>query len=150
MTSFLFKLDPKDEAAASLFDQVYHQLHKAADQARQRGTTLTELADKVGLDKSRVSRMLNGEANLTLRSLAVLAHALDHHWNMSLVDNNSGAENGLAGGVSFETSTDSDDIMSDTESTFDNILPIKKVTPSELPQLTRLSRVFRSPERVTE
>ena len=43
------------------------------------GVTQTELADRLGVSQAHVSRLLNNR-NLTLRSLAVLADALDAEW----------------------------------------------------------------------
>ncbi len=43
----------------------------------ERGLTRTELADRAGISKARLSQLMRAEANPTLRTLARLFHALD-------------------------------------------------------------------------
>lgn len=72
--SFLFELDPKDEAAADLVTSVGKQLQRAVI---ARGLTQNEIAQKLGVDRSRVNKCLSGFNNLTLKSLAELSWAMD-------------------------------------------------------------------------
>jgi transcriptional regulator with XRE-family HTH domain len=44
---------------------------------KRNGITRTELARRIGKSKGHVSQLLNGERNMTLRTLAELAFALD-------------------------------------------------------------------------
>lgn len=42
------------------------------------GLTRSELAERIGKSKGHVSQLLNGERNMTLRTLAEIAHAVGH------------------------------------------------------------------------
>jgi transcriptional regulator with XRE-family HTH domain len=44
---------------------------------REKGITKKELAERLGVSKARVSNILNGSPNLTLRTLATLSTALE-------------------------------------------------------------------------
>jgi transcriptional regulator with XRE-family HTH domain len=46
-------------------------------QMENKGVTRTELARRLGVDKSYVTRMLNGMPNMTLKTLVSVASALD-------------------------------------------------------------------------
>jgi transcriptional regulator with XRE-family HTH domain len=46
-------------------------------QMESKGVTRTELARRLGVDKSYVTRMLNGMPNMTLKTLVSVASALD-------------------------------------------------------------------------
>lgn len=72
--SFLFELDPKDEAVADLVAEVGKTLQRAIT---VRGFTQNEIAQRLGVDRSRVNKCLSGFNNLTLKSLAELSWALD-------------------------------------------------------------------------
>lgn len=50
----------------------------------EQGITGTELAERLSVSKSAVSQALAGGRNLTLRTLAKIAHALDHKAVFSL------------------------------------------------------------------
>lgn len=45
---------------------------------KQQGVSRTELAERMGKSKGRVSQLLDGEANLTLRTLSDIFDALGH------------------------------------------------------------------------
>ena len=61
------------------------ELIKAFLEAKaERGLTQRQLADDLGVDRARVSRALKGEENLTLRSVAEFAFALDREIVFSL------------------------------------------------------------------
>ncbi|NKM11480.1 hypothetical protein GFL85_10595 [Rhizobium laguerreae] len=72
--SFQFELDPKEEAVASLVAEVGKKLQRALT---VRGFTQNEIAQRLDVDRSRVNRCLSGFNNLTLKSLAELAWAID-------------------------------------------------------------------------
>ncbi|WP_426239926.1 helix-turn-helix domain-containing protein [Pararhizobium sp. DWP1-1-3] len=72
--SFLFELDPKDEAVADLVAEAGKKLQRAIN---IRGLTQNEIAQKLGVDRSRVNKCLSGFSNLTLKSLAEISWALD-------------------------------------------------------------------------
>ncbi len=44
----------------------------------------SELADRMGISRGRVSQMLSGERNLTLRTLAAMAWALGYEFDIRL------------------------------------------------------------------
>jgi antitoxin component HigA of HigAB toxin-antitoxin module len=51
---------------------------------RQRGLTRADLASRMGVSPGRVSQVLSGGENLTLRTLASLATALDGRFELAL------------------------------------------------------------------
>lgn len=55
------------------------------DEKKNNGLTKQELADRVGVNKSVITRRLNGSANLTLRSIAEMADALGRDIDFRLV-----------------------------------------------------------------
>lgn len=83
--SFALRLDPKKRAAGRFIGRVRDELLKAFVEAKEeRGLTQKGLADEWGVDSARVSRILNGEENLTLRSVAELACVLDREVDFAL------------------------------------------------------------------
>lgn len=52
---------------------------------RQRGQTLDDLATLMGSKKAHISRLLSGDANITLRTLSDLAFSLDCEASVALV-----------------------------------------------------------------
>jgi transcriptional regulator with XRE-family HTH domain len=61
---------------------------------RERGITRADLADRMGVSPGRVSQVLSGGENLTLRTLVGLATALDARFEVEL---NSLTDTGYAG-----------------------------------------------------
>jgi transcriptional regulator with XRE-family HTH domain len=51
---------------------------------RERGLTRADLAARMGVSPGRVSQILGGGENLTLRTLAALSTALDAHFDIQL------------------------------------------------------------------
>ena len=51
---------------------------------RERGLTRADLAARMGVSPGRVSQILGGGENLTLRTLAALSTALDAHFDIAL------------------------------------------------------------------
>ena len=51
---------------------------------RERGITRADLAARMGVSPGRVSQILSGGENLTLRTLAALSTALDAHFDLEL------------------------------------------------------------------
>jgi len=69
------------------------RVHKAIQQAVVRsGLKQNEIATKLGLDRSIVNRRILGQSNLTLRTIADLAWALDHDLVFDLVPRKFGPE----------------------------------------------------------
>ena len=78
MTSFQFDIGSRARNAGRFIGRVRNELLKAlADQKLEGKLTQQELARKLEVHRSLVNRQLSGEANLTLRSLADLAWAMD-------------------------------------------------------------------------
>lgn len=73
----LFSLDPKDEARAVFVSQAGRALQSALVHRKEsRKFTQQDLANALGVDRSRVNRCFSGAANLTLGTFAELAWAL--------------------------------------------------------------------------
>lgn len=78
MSSFEFDVSEKDAAGSEHISKVSRQLIAAfVRKSRAERITKAALADKLGLDKSTVGRMLRGNSNLTLRSVGELCWALN-------------------------------------------------------------------------
>jgi DNA-binding Xre family transcriptional regulator len=54
---------------------------------KERGLTKRELAQRLNVTPGRVSQILSGDENLTLRTLAAICAALDAHFRVELVEN---------------------------------------------------------------
>lgn len=57
---------------------------------KDRGVTKRELAQRLGVTPGRVSQVLSGDENLTLRTLAAVCAALDAHLQVELTENKPG------------------------------------------------------------
>lgn len=71
--SYELKISPKDRAASRLVHSIHKQLVLAA---LETGTGQQEIAEKLGVNRSVVNRLLRGTANLTIRTLGEVAWAL--------------------------------------------------------------------------
>jgi transcriptional regulator with XRE-family HTH domain len=56
---------------------------------KERGITKRELAERLNVTPGRVSQILSGGENLTLRTLATVCAALDAHFQVDLAENKS-------------------------------------------------------------
>ena len=70
-----------DSALSRLITQVTNEINW---NMREHGITRTDLASRMGVSPGRVSQVLSGGDNLTLRTLAALATALDAEFQMEL------------------------------------------------------------------
>jgi transcriptional regulator with XRE-family HTH domain len=78
VTSFHFDIGSRARNAGRFIGRVRNELLKALSERKQEGKfTQQELAKKLEIHRSLVNRQLSGESNLTLRSLADLAWAMD-------------------------------------------------------------------------
>jgi predicted XRE-type DNA-binding protein len=76
--SFLFELDPRQEAAADLIADIGRQLQTLHEDRQATGKlTQQDIATRLGVDRARVNKCLSGYNNLTLRTLAELVWAMD-------------------------------------------------------------------------
>lgn len=75
--SYELKIDPKSRAGGRFIGQVRKALVSAAiDEKKETGVNQREIASRLGVNRSVINRLLRGEANLTLRSVAEIAWAL--------------------------------------------------------------------------
>lgn len=73
--------------------QVDEELHRLVTQLtneitvhlREHGLTRAELASRMGVSPGRISQVLSGGENLTLRTLAALSTALDAQFDVQLI-----------------------------------------------------------------
>lgn len=78
MTSFQFDIGSRARNAGRFIGRVRNELLKALSERKRDGKlSQQELAKKLEVHRSLINRQLSGEANLTLRSLADLAWAMD-------------------------------------------------------------------------
>lgn len=56
----------------------------------EHGVTKRELAKRLGVTPGRVSQVLSGDENLTIRTLAAVCAALDAHLQVELTENKPG------------------------------------------------------------
>jgi plasmid maintenance system antidote protein VapI len=79
--SYRMRIDPRASNSGRFVYRVQGELQKALEQS---GLKQQEVADRLGVDRSTVNRRLTGRANLTLRSIADLAWAMEHELHFSL------------------------------------------------------------------
>jgi transcriptional regulator with XRE-family HTH domain len=78
VTSFQFDIGGRARNAGRFIGRVRDELLKALSERKKDGKlTQQELATKLDVHRSLINRQLSGESNLTLRSLADLAWAMD-------------------------------------------------------------------------
>ena len=80
---------PDQQAIEAKVDDEMHGLvtqltNEITFHMRERGITRADLAARMGVSPGRVSQILGGGENLTLRTLAALAAALDAHFDFEL------------------------------------------------------------------
>lgn len=77
--SYELNIDPKRRAAGRFIGSVRKELIGAAlDEKTNNRVTQQTIANRLGVNKSVISRLLRGESNLTLRTIAELAWALGY------------------------------------------------------------------------
>jgi transcriptional regulator with XRE-family HTH domain len=78
MTSFRLKIDPKRRAVARFVMTVRDELQRAlAEEAARTGLTKSEVANRLGIHRSAISRRIKGTDNLSLTSVAEMMWAMD-------------------------------------------------------------------------
>jgi transcriptional regulator with XRE-family HTH domain len=82
-------VSPDKRAAEAKIDEELHGLvtqltNEVTWHMRERGLTRADLAARMGVSPGRVSQILGGGENLTLRTLAALATALDARFDLEL------------------------------------------------------------------
>ena len=89
MTFFRFDIDARSRTAGRFIGRVRRELLKAITEEKGAGVTQQELARRLDSRRSNINRQLSGEAEITLRSLADLAWALDREITFELRRPNS-------------------------------------------------------------
>ncbi len=84
MTFFRFDIDARSRTAGRFIGRVRRELLRAVTEEKGEGLTQQELAQRLESDRSNINRQLSGEADITLRSLADLAWALDREITFEL------------------------------------------------------------------
>lgn len=92
--SFQMRLDARSRKSARFIAKVHKQMQDAFVRSyKSTGMTQQKLAEKLGVDRSFVNRKLSGEGNLTLRTIADFAWALDCDVDFALVPTRSISHN---------------------------------------------------------
>lgn len=102
--SFELDISPKERSAARFIGSVRKTLMRAAFSEKETaGITQQSIATKLGVNRSVINRMLKGDANLTLRSVAEISWALGMQAEITLrkvsdivVDKTLTGEHGLS------------------------------------------------------
>src|ERR1700730_15943627 len=77
MPSFQITITPSKRAAGRFVSNVRRAIQKAlAEEEKERGTTQSEMARAIGVNRSVISREIRGHKDLTLGRVAELAWAL--------------------------------------------------------------------------
>ena len=77
MKSFSLNMSAKDRATGRFKSRVNRALMTAAITAkREKGLTQSQIADRMGVDKPTLSRIINGRGNLTLKTIGEVCWAL--------------------------------------------------------------------------
>jgi transcriptional regulator with XRE-family HTH domain len=84
MTFFRFDIDERSRTAGRFIGRVRRELLRAITEEKGAGLTQQELARRLESRRSSINRQLSGEAEITLRSLADLAWALDREITFEL------------------------------------------------------------------
>lgn len=88
MMSYQMRLDPRSRVAGRFIGAAHDELRAAFERS---GKTQQEVADLLGVDKAVINRRLKGTENLTLRTLAEMAWAINHDVRVVMVRRKSGA-----------------------------------------------------------
>lgn len=85
--SFSLKIDPKDRATGRFKSRVNRSLVKAVIKAkREKNLTQSQIAEQMGVDKSTLSKILNGKGNLTLKTIGDISWVLGLRPEISFFD----------------------------------------------------------------
>lgn len=79
MTFLDFEIDEKDLASAKFIGETRRGLALALMEAKKNSPDIcqAEIARAIGIDKATLSKALNGKSNMTLRTIAEIAWALN-------------------------------------------------------------------------
>lgn len=83
--AFKFSIDPKKRASARFMNDVQREIIRAfIEEKKATGINQGTIAKALGVNRSVVSRLLKGEGDLTLRSVAEISWALGWSPNFQL------------------------------------------------------------------
>lgn len=75
--SFKFDISDKDRASARFIGNVHRSLAaEIARAGREDGLTQKQISDKLETNKSKISRLISGRTNITLRTIAEICWAI--------------------------------------------------------------------------
>lgn len=87
--SYQMRTDERSRKAGRFVSRVHKAIQKAVVRS---GLKQNDIATKLGLDRSIVNRRILGQSNLTLRTIADFAWALDHDIEFDLVPRKTGKD----------------------------------------------------------
>jgi len=96
MTFFRFDIGERSRTAGRFIGRVRRELLRAVTEEKQAGLTQQELARRLESRRSNINRQLSGEAEITLRSLADFAWALDREITFELRRSDEAAARNIA------------------------------------------------------
>ena len=97
-TSFQFAIPEKSRRSARFIRKVHREIQRAFSEASKKGMTQQKLATMLDINRATINKRLLGQDNLTLRSIAELAWALDNDIEFSLRPRDGHRGNGVATG----------------------------------------------------
>jgi transcriptional regulator with XRE-family HTH domain len=90
--SYKMKISKRDRSAGRFKSRVHRALMKAVIAAKtEKGMTQSQIAELMEVDKSVVSRILNGQGNLTLKTIGEISWVLGLRPDISFVEIDAGA-----------------------------------------------------------
>ena len=84
MASYHFDIGSRAQKAGRFIARVRDELLRVLSEKKKEGLTQQALAQRLGVNRSVINRQLSGESNLTLRSLAEIAWAMDMELSFEL------------------------------------------------------------------
>jgi ribosome-binding protein aMBF1 (putative translation factor) len=106
MTFFSLASDPSRHAVIRVISDVRHALNEAfVEEHKATGLTKTDIAHKLDVDKSFISKKFSGESNLTFVTFAQLADAMDRDVKILLPSRRATEGNNTNGLISPPPST---------------------------------------------
>jgi transcriptional regulator with XRE-family HTH domain len=84
VASYHFDIGSRAQKAGRFIARVRDELVRVLSEKKRDGLTQHALAQRLGVNRSVINRQLSGESNLTLRSLADIAWAMDMELSFEL------------------------------------------------------------------
>lgn len=83
--SFQINLSDQSKASARFIRRVHREIQKAFSSRSKAGLSQQDLAAKLGINRATINKRLLGQDNLTLRSIADLAWAMDSDIDFKII-----------------------------------------------------------------